>query len=87
VVNPHGLGPTKLPLTKNKENAINCNSTYGPSFGGGSDLRILENANSNTASYSLLGYSYDCPAGKESTFFTGTPNFSLMDYEVFGLQK
>lgn len=87
MVNPHGLRPTKLPLTKNEENAICCDSSYGPSFGGGSDLRILGNANLNTSSYSHLGYSYGCPSGKEETFFTGSRNFSVTDYEVFGLQK
>ena len=87
VVNPHGLGPTKLPLVKNQQNAIYCLTTHGPSFGGGHDLHISGNANSNTSSYSNLGYSYECPSGQQSSFFTGARNFLVTDYEVFGLHK
>lgn len=87
VVNPNGLGPIKLPITKNHQYAIYCESTYGPSFGGGHDLHIYGNANSNTSSYSGLGHTYECPSGQQSTFFTGARNFSVTDYEVFGLHK
>lgn len=86
VVNPQGMGPTKLLLTKDKQNAIYCNSSYGPTFGGGHDLYISGNANSNTSSYSLLN-SYECPSGQQSTFFTGAQNFCVIDYEVFGLHN
>ena len=86
VVNPHGLGPTKLPLI-NQPHAILCYSSYGPSFGGGHDLHISGNANSNTTSYSNLGNSYQCPSGQHSTFFTGAEKFSVADYEVFGLRN
>ena len=86
VVNPYGLGPTKLPLTNN-QSAIYCDSSYGPTFGEGIDLHISGNANSNALSYSILGSSYERPSGQQSTFFTGAQQFSVADYEVFGLHK
>lgn len=85
MVNPHGLGPTKLPLTKNHNYGIYSDPSYGPSFGAGHDVHISGNANSNTSSYSNLDHSYECPSGKQNTFFTGARNFSVTDYEVFGI--
>ena len=88
MVNPHGLGPTKLPLLTGKEQyAICCGSSTGPTFGGGNDLCISSNANTNTSSYSNLGFSYQCPPGQQNTFFTGAKNFTVTDYEVFSLDK
>ena len=86
MVNPYGLGPTKMPLIKNPERAIYYNSGYGPTFGGGHDLLISGNANKNASSYSGLGNSYECPPGQQSTaFFTGARTFTVTNYEVFGL--
>ena len=77
MVNPHGLGPIKLPLIPGKEqNGIYCNNSKGPSFGGGCDLFISGNGNTNTDSYSNLGHSYQCPPGQQDTFFTGGTNFT-----------
>ena len=88
MVNPSGLGPIKLPLIPGKEqHGIYCSNTYGPSFGGGHDLHISENANTNTNSYSNLGFTYERPPGQQGTFFTGGKNFTVTDYEVFGLHK
>jgi len=88
MVNPHGLGPTKLPLVTGKEqHAVCCGGGYGPVFGGGNDLYISANANTNTSSYSKLGFSYQCPAGQQNTFFTGSEYFNVTDYEVFALNK
>ena len=88
MVNPSGLGPIKLSLkTGNEQYGIYCNSSYGPSFGGGHDLHIYGDANTNTNSYSHLGSSYQCPPGQQNTFFTGGRNFTVTDYEVFGLNK
>lgn len=86
MVNPHGLGPTKMSRVKHPEYAMYCKSTYGPSFGGGHDLHISGNANSNISSHSVLGFSYEGPpSGQQSTFFAGAQSFSVTDYEVFGL--
>ena len=88
MVNSSGLGPTKLPLIPGKEQSgIYCDNTYGPSFGWGHDLHISGNANTNTRSYSFVGFSYQCPPGQKTTFFTGAKNFTVTDYEVFGLHE
>ena len=88
MVNPRGLGPTKLPLVQNHQSAVHCNRSYGPSFGGGHDLHISGNANVNTSSYTRLGNSYQCPAGQNCcTFLAGNKDFTVADYEVFGLHK
>lgn len=86
MVNPHGLAPCKMLLDSEnmKKNAIYCNNNAGPSFGGGSDLYISNDANSGGSSYSDLGYTYQLPKGYESTFFTGARKFIVTDYEVFG---
>ena len=88
MVNPSGLGPTKLPLIPGKEqNGICRINDWGPTFGGGVDLCIYENADTDTNSSSMLGSSYQCPPGQQSTFFAGCTYFTVTDYEVFGLHK
>ena len=87
MVNPSGQGPIKLPLIPGKEQkGIRFKNERGPLFGAGVDLRIAGNANANTDNFSNLGNSYQCPPGQQSTFFTGGNNFTVTDYEVFGLQ-
>ncbi|KAL9954725.1 hypothetical protein ACROYT_G042298 [Oculina patagonica] len=83
MVNPHGLGPTKMPL-KSQQNAICCGRLNGPTFGFGHDLHISDNANTNTSSFSNLGFTYERPPGQQDTFFTGNRYFTVTDYEVFG---
>ena len=86
MVNPYGPGPTKMPLkTQQLLQAIFCYSSHGPVFGTGNDLLICNNANTNTASNSCLGHTYERPPGQQQTFFTGSTNFTVTDYEVFGL--
>ena len=85
MVNPFGVVPSKMPLVKNQQHAgINCHSSYGPTFGGGHDLHVSTNANTDGASYSYLGHTYQLPAGQPNAFFTGDRNFNVTDYEVFG---
>ena len=71
----------------NKTYAIYCRDTNGPSFGRGSDLFISDLANTDNGSYSNLGHTYQLPPGQQNTFFTGSRNFTVTDYEVFGLQQ
>ena len=74
-------------VTGHEAYAIFCRVTDGPSFGGGSDLYISDHANTDNRTYSNLGHTYNLPPGQQSTFFTGTKNFTVTDYEVFGLQQ
>ena len=86
MVNPYGLGPTKMPLkTQQQQHAICCDPGYGPVFGSPHDLYISNNANANTSSRSFLGCTYERPPGQQDTFFTGSTKFTVTDYEVFGL--
>ena len=77
-----------MPLeTQQQQHAIYCHRGYGPTFGAGFDLVISSNANTNTSSYSRLGGTYERPPGQQNTFFTGSINFTVTDYEVFGLHS
>ena len=88
MVNPYGLRPTKMPLIQDHQEAIDCNRNCGPMFGSGHDLYISGNANANTSSYTFLGSSYQCPAGQNGhIFLAGNNNFTVADYEVFGLHN
>ncbi|XP_078350446.1 uncharacterized protein LOC144635232 [Oculina patagonica] len=87
MVNPRGLGPTKMPLkSQQQQYGIYCDCSCGPTFGGGHDLYISDNANTNTSSYSTLGNTYECPPGQQDTFFTDGRYFTVTNYEVFALQ-
>ena len=74
-----------MPLVKDQQSAIFCDSSYGPTFGGGHDLHISNNANTSGSSYSYLGNTYQLPTGQQSTFFTGAQYYNVTDYEVFGI--
>ena len=79
LVNPNCLPPTKMPLIAGKEdNAIYCNSGYGPTFGGGPDFRIPNAPNSSNNCYVSLNKKYQCPTGQSvTTFFTGNQSFTI----------
>ncbi|KAL9961673.1 hypothetical protein ACROYT_G030665 [Oculina patagonica] len=84
--NKEGLGPFKS-MVKQPQYAIYRNSGYGPTFGGGNDITIADNANSNTNSYTNFGYSYSVPSGVQSsrTILAGTYTFTPDEVEVFYL--
>ena len=71
---------------------IYCDSSYGPVFGElgwfglGHDLCISDNANTSPSN-SYLGSTYELPQGQQRTFITGTGDFTVTDYEVFGLRQ
>jgi hypothetical protein len=84
--NKENLPPFKAPLKSNSSPyAIYCSTSYGPSFGGGHDLHISNNAASNTGSYTGFGSYYQAPSGVSSsyTILAGTRNFSPSEVEVF----
>jgi len=62
-------------------------SSYGPTFGNGHDIYIVNNANSNTNSYSDFGYYYSVPSGVQDkkTILAGTHKFTPDEVEVFYL--
>ena len=84
--NKEGLGPFKSMVTR-PSNAIYSGSTYGPVFGGGCDILIADNANSNSNSYTNFGQYYSVPSGVQDgkTILAGTYKFSPDEVEVFYL--
>ena len=85
--NKEGLGPFKS-LVKISSYAIYKHSSYGPTFGGGWDIYIANNANSNTKSYALnFGSYYSVPSGVQDkrTILAGTRYFTPDEVEVLYL--
>ena len=67
--------------------AIYRSSSYGPTFGGGHDIAISDNANSNTNSFTEFASSYSRPSGikDRKTILAGTYTFTPDEVEVFYL--
>ena len=84
--NKEGLSPFKS-MVADPSYAINRYPGYGPSFGGGQDIYITNNANSNTGSHTFFGNSYSVPSGVQDslTILAGTYNFTPDEVEVFYL--
>ena len=74
-------------MVTNPSRAIYRRSSYGPTFGGGHDIHIANNANSNSNSYSDFGYYYSAPSGvqERKTILAGTYKFTPDEVEVFYL--
>lgn len=72
--NPHGVQPTKLPVIMSYHSqAMYSHPSYGPTYGNGHDIYIVDNCNTNGCQ-SSLGSGYTDPAGNRGAFFTGQPN-------------
>ena len=93
LVNKPGWAPVKLSQTGtysyyNSHSIYDC-SSYGPSFGGGSDIVIYNYPSSGRNSYSNLGYTYSAPSGYSyqstftRTFLAGTYYFIPDEVETF----
>ena len=85
-----GVSPTKMKLISgHKSDAVYCSSSYGPTFGGGHDLRIGYSFCGSTkkTGYINLGYTYELPSGTSNTFLTGKHGpgspFEVAEVEVF----
>jgi hypothetical protein len=66
--------------------AIDCDSSYGPTFGG--SISIADNANTTMDSYSNLGWTYKHPqyeygTDEAKTYLAGSYKFQLDEIEVF----
>lgn len=90
--NRDNLKPFKSPVYRNSHNAIYQNPGYGPTFGGGHDLYIRDNAHSSSGSYSNFGHTYQPPSGyayntaKVKALLAGNYNFLPTEVEVFYLR-
>ena len=93
LVNKPGWVPVKLPQTgkdsSNRRYSIYDDRSYGPTFGGGTDIYISNYASSNRNSNSNLGYTYSPPRGYSygstfaQTFLAGTYHFTPDEVETF----
>ena len=92
LVNKPGWAPVKLPQTgrySSRAQSIRFDSLYGPTFGGGYDIRISNSASSNSNSDSNLGWTYSPPSGHSysstfaRTFLAGTHHFTPDEVETF----
>jgi hypothetical protein len=64
--------------------AIYSINSYGPTFGGGHDLNIINNANTVRSSYSNHGHSY-FNNGQTNGLIAGGSPFLVLEYEVYQL--
>ena len=92
LVNKPGWAPVKLSQSgqySSSKDSIYFSSSYGPTFGGGHDIRIKNYASSNSNSYSGLGYTYSPPSEYSygstfaETFLAGTYKFTPDEVETF----
>lgn len=80
--------PIKIKISHGFEPyAIFCGANCGPTFGGGHDLFISDNPNSNSLSYSNLGHSYKHPqyafgSVESNTLLAVSHYFQVADIEV-----
>jgi hypothetical protein len=85
--NKEDLSPFKAPLKdQNTPYAIYTYKSYGPTFGGGHDIHISNDAVSNTYSYTNFNQNYQAPSGQVSdtrTILAGTYKFQPSEIEVF----
>ena len=85
------IPPFKAPVYRNGDYAIYNSNNFGPHFGGGNDLHISSNANSNTNSHDNLGGTYEPPSGyaynqrNTQELLAGSRYFTPSEIEVFYL--
>ncbi|XP_068752362.1 serine-enriched protein-like [Montipora capricornis] len=85
LINPESVPPSKFDVTHPKYATLH-HPRYGPMFGAGADLCISDECNERPDSYSNLPHSYDGPQAS-SSLLMGDYNFTVKDYEVFGLKN
>ena len=83
VENPHNDAPTCFEC-KHTTYSTYCNSSYGPTFGAGSDLMIHGGSDTGT-SYTTFPSHYTDTLGRGHATFTGATGFTPEDYEVWAV--
>ncbi|KAK8808473.1 hypothetical protein WA158_008374 [Blastocystis sp. Blastoise] len=88
--NEHGIPPTQY-LHNGTGNGIYCSSSYGPTFGGGKDIVIVNNCHAtNDNAYNNSNSFTTVNTPQKSSLFVNTNNsdtqnyFTVEDYEVWG---
>jgi len=96
LVNKPGWQPLKLDQKQQqsytgRQSIFSC--YYGPTFGGGHDVKIANEATSNKNSYTNLGHTYSPPPGNSfgspftQSFLAGSYYFQPDEVEVFYLKE
>jgi hypothetical protein len=84
--NPHNFPAKRFALNpERKREAIFSSAKHGPCFGGGCDIAVTDNCNTNTKNFTCrFGHSYINDSGRDGiTLFTGAKNFQVKEIEVF----
>ena len=88
--NKDGLAPFIANIKQGHEqNAIRCYSSFGPTFGAGSDLHICNNPHQVRHSLSNFGHTYQLPTGyvygneQAKNLLAGQYQFLTTEIEVF----
>jgi hypothetical protein len=61
-----------------------CGANRGPCFGGGHDIGVHETGDAGP-SYTNFPHGYTDTLGRGNATFTGAANFTVEDYEVWGV--
>ncbi len=86
LTNPHNIPPTKYIIKPdNSQHAVYHRNDYGPTFGGGHDIFLVNASNLNKSSYTGFPNTYLDTTGNGNNTFTGARNFTVSDIEVFKL--
>ena len=74
-------------MVKRGSQAIYMRISYGPTFGGGHDIHIADNAGHYAYSYTNFGHSFLAPSEvkEKVTVLAGTYHFTADEVEVFYL--
>ncbi len=87
--NKDNLSPFRSAVYRYSSYAIYTNPGNGPTFGGGRDLKIANNADKNRNSYANFGNTYRAPSGysygngKTQALLAGSNNFTPTEVEVY----
>ena len=83
VENPHNDPPTCFECG-NTTQAMYCGASYGPTFGGGFDIGVHSGSDA-AQSYTHFPNGYTDTLGRANATFTGAHDFTVEDYEVWGV--
>ena len=87
--NKYNVKPFKADIYRYNQNAIYTDPGYGPTFSGGHDIYIANNAGSSTSSSTNFGYTYRPPSGYSygssytQALLAGSRYFTPSEVEVF----
>ena len=80
--------PFKVKVSSNGQTAIECHSSFGPSFGRGHDIHISSDSNTNSSSHSKFGNTYKHPdyqyqSTEAQSILAGSRNFQTVEIEIY----